>query len=128
MAAESIAADVRHASGRLDGGAGAVTPLVPSQAAREAAADFVENDGEFFINPNSRAEFCSMARAGRLDREDIILAFARFEQSIREDQRERDAKVAESFATCGCNNDVGICLVDDPPKGIAAAIREGDPA
>lgn len=38
-------------------------------------------------------------------------------------ERERCARIAEDFATCGCKNEHGPCMIDDGPLEIAAAIR-----
>jgi hypothetical protein len=40
-------------------------------------------------------------------------------------ERERCAKVAESFATCPCNGERGRCMENDQPRAVAAAIRAG---
>lgn len=42
----------------------------------------------------------------------------------REAERERAAKVAEGFATCGCGGAHGRCMEDDAPLAIASAIRK----
>lgn len=41
-----------------------------------------------------------------------------------EEEREANAKVAEAHMHCGCNGKHGACLADDPPRSIAAAIRQ----
>ncbi len=38
-------------------------------------------------------------------------------------ERDRCAKIAASYATCGCNGKHGRCTEDDGPLSIAAAIR-----
>jgi len=43
-------------------------------------------------------------------------------QAVME-ERERCARVAASYATCGCNGKHGRCTEDDGPLSIAAAIR-----
>jgi hypothetical protein len=39
-------------------------------------------------------------------------------------ERERCARLVESFATCPCNGDSGYCAENDPPRAFAKAIRK----
>lgn len=88
-----------------------MTPLVPSQAAREAAVAFFP---ERLWKDETRA--------------DLAAHLARFEQGIREDERERCAKVAEDAVTEvyptdeACRRELALAV------RIATAIRKGTPA
>jgi len=48
-----------------------------TQADREAAIQYAEDDGEFYVNPDERRNFQEMTAMGMLDDELLVQAFAR---------------------------------------------------
>lgn len=68
---------------------------VVTQADREAAAQYVETDDEYYCNPQDRADFQDMTRGGELDGELLVQAFARHRTAAEAASAASAATVAE---------------------------------
>ena len=55
-----------------------------TQADREAAANFVLNDPEFFVNIGQRQNWCDACLTGECDNEPIVQDFARHRAAAQE--------------------------------------------
>lgn len=89
-----------------------MTDIKVSQRAREAAAQTAEECG--------KPSVAKHIRAGATDQNWRVQAFARFEQAIRADERERAAKVVDRLES---PDGIFMAVRKNWSRRIAAAIR-----